>query len=339
MNRFRKYAPWFGPIGRKKKSPLFKFLYFTGPLLFFVILHSIDYKRVYHIFVNAHLFPIIAGLLLVPIEVLIRAFQLRRVVSLQAELPFFDAVKAHFIGVSFGTVTPGGLGSFAKLEMIKKATLLDTVSSLALVTVDKLFSLFTLFSIGTIGLLIASKHLTGIRFFAWIIPVLFLTIFFCQRYVHPFLALIGRIAPKKYRAFVMEHLQNIGLIFSLFAEKRGKSLIIVCLSLIAWLLLFTRIFLYAGALGIHVSFFYFLLIFPITTLIESMPFSIMGVGTRDLTLIFLFSRLGIGKEHAVSLSMMCLILLLVFETSVGFFITYREYISAKRVMLLKGDKN
>lgn len=172
--------------GREKKYQRFQWLYLIGPLLFCAILHSIDGKRAYHIFVHAQPFPIIVGLLLLPIEVLIRAYQLRRVVSLKASLPFFDAVKAHFIGVSFGTVTPGGWGSFAKLEMIKKAALLDTVSSLALVAVDKLFSLFALLFIGGIGLFIALKHLTGMLFFTSLLLVLslflvFFTLFFFSR--------------------------------------------------------------------------------------------------------------------------------------------------------------
>ncbi len=329
---------------REKRYQRFKWLYLIGPLLFFAILHAIDEKRVYQLFVNAHPLPIIAGLLLLPIEVLIRAYQLRRVVSLKASLPFFDAVKAHFIGVSFGTVTPGGWGSFAKLEMIKKAASLDGVSSLALVAVDKLFSLFTLLLIGAIGLLIALKHLTEIIFFTSFLLVLslflvFFTLFFFRGAVHSFLKrLISRMVPEKYRASVMESLQDAGLICSLFIEKRGKSLVIVCLSLIAWLLFFIRIFFHASALGIQVSFFYFLFIFPMAMLIEAMPLSIMGVGTRDLTLIFLFSLVGIDQEHAVSLSMMCLVLLLVFEAPAGFIITSREYIGLRRLKLEEGEE-
>jgi uncharacterized protein (TIRG00374 family) len=328
---------------RGKRNQRFKWLYLIGPLLFLAILRSIDAKKTYQLFVNARLFPIIVGLLLLPIEVLIRAYQLRRVVSLKASLPFLDAVKAHLIGVSFGTVTPGGWGSFAKLEMIKKSALLDTVSALALVAVDKLLSLLTLLLIGTMGLFIAVKHLKAIPFFPLLIFALisllvFVTIFFSHGGFHALLSWVGRVVPQKYGVLVTKPLSDAGRICSLFAEKRRKSLVIVGLSLVGWMLLFTRIFFYARALGIQVSFLDFLFIFPITTLMETMPVSIMGVGTRDVTLIFLFSRIGIDPERAISLSMMCLVLLLVFEVPAGFIITSREYIGIRRLKLEAGEE-
>ena len=328
---------------REKRYQRFKWLYLIGPLLFFAILHSIDGKRAYRIFVNAHPLPIIVGLLLLPIEVLIRANQLRRVVSLKASLPFLDAVKAHFIGVSFGTVTPGGWGSFAKWEMIKKAASLDGVSSLALVAVDKLFSLFTLLLIGAIGLLISSKHLTETLFFPLFLFVLvsllvFFTLFFFRRPAPFFASWFSRLIPPKSRVFVMGHLRKTGLICSLFTEKRKQSFVIACFAGMGWMLFLARFFFYARALGIQAPFFDFLFIFPLTTLIEAMPLSIMGVGTRDVTLIFLFSLIGIDQEHAVSLSMMCLVLLLVFEVPAGFIITSREYIGLRRLKLEGGEE-
>jgi uncharacterized membrane protein YbhN (UPF0104 family) len=62
------------------------------------------------------------------------------------------------------------------------------------------------------------------------------------------------------------------------------------------------------ALGIPISYFMILLILPFTTLVEALPISFSGIGTRDAVLILLFTLLGLSSTSAVSFSIMILLL-------------------------------
>jgi uncharacterized membrane protein YbhN (UPF0104 family) len=64
----------------------------------------------------------------------------------------------------------------------------------------------------------------------------------------------------------------------------------------------------AMALNIPVTYFHMILILPFTTLVEALPISFSGVGTRDAVLILMFTLLGISSSLAVSFSIMILIL-------------------------------
>ena len=50
------------------------------------------------------------------------------------------------------------------------------------------------------------------------------------------------------------------------------------------------------------------------TIVEILPLSIMGIGTRDITLIYLLGLNGIGPELAISFSTGILCLYLIIST-------------------------
>lgn len=58
----------------------------------------------------------------------------------------------------------------------------------------------------------------------------------------------------------------------------------------------------AATLGVPVRFGYVLLIMPIVTLVELVPVSVSGLGTRDAVVIYFFSFVGVGSAQAVGFS-------------------------------------
>jgi uncharacterized membrane protein YbhN (UPF0104 family) len=57
---------------------------------------------------------------------------------------------------------------------------------------------------------------------------------------------------------------------------------------------------------------------PTLTLVELIPISVSGIGTRDAAVVFFFSVLGIGSAEAVSFSLIYLIFGTYFNALVGF---------------------
>ena len=63
---------------------------------------------------------------------------------------------------------------------------------------------------------------------------------------------------------------------------------------------FVQCYLIVTAMGLSINFITITLFMAISNLISFIPISISGLGTRDATLIFLFSLIGLKPELAVS---------------------------------------
>ncbi|MFX0197323.1 MAG: lysylphosphatidylglycerol synthase domain-containing protein, partial [Candidatus Hodarchaeota archaeon] len=86
----------------------------------------------------------------------------------------------------------------------------------------------------------------------------------------------------------IEQLINFKLIFS------------ALLTCISYSVFFIQCYLIAIAMGIPINFITVTLFMAISSLISFIPISIFGLGTRDATLIYLFSLIGLKPELAVS---------------------------------------
>ena len=63
---------------------------------------------------------------------------------------------------------------------------------------------------------------------------------------------------------------------------------------------FVQCYLIVTAMGLSINFITITLFMAISNLISFIPISISGLGTRDVTLIFLFSLIKLSPELAVS---------------------------------------
>ena len=112
--------------------------------------------------------------------------------------------------------------------------------------------------------------------------------------------------PDKYREEIKSHLLN--LISDIKGIKPSKLLILFILTTASWMFYFFQMYVLAIALNIPISFLYTIVCISITSLVLLLPISISGIGTRDVSLIFLFSIIGISKELAISYSLLYLFL-------------------------------
>jgi uncharacterized membrane protein YbhN (UPF0104 family) len=61
----------------------------------------------------------------------------------------------------------------------------------------------------------------------------------------------------------------------------------------------------------------------VVTLVELIPFSISGLGTRDATVIYFFGAVGIGSAEAVGFSIVYLLIGTYLTALAGFFLWLR----------------
>ena len=89
-------------------------------------------------------------------------------------------------------------------------------------------------------------------------------------------------------------------------EETSKSKIAIStvLCLVSWLLSVFQFHVLAVSIGIQLPLTAFFAIYPVTTLLDVLPISFSGIGTRDAALIFFFSLFSIQPEISVSLSLL-----------------------------------
>ena len=66
-------------------------------------------------------------------------------------------------------------------------------------------------------------------------------------------------------------------------------------------------YLLALSIGISISFLALVSCYTISALVAQIPVSIYGIGTRDMSMIALFSYYGLSSESAVAFSILLLI--------------------------------
>jgi uncharacterized membrane protein YbhN (UPF0104 family) len=100
----------------------------------------------------------------------------------------------------------------------------------------------------------------------------------------------------------------------------------VVLGVLVWLVSIVPYYLLALSIGLNLSYMFLLSVVPIVALLDMLPISFSGIGTRDAALILFLSFISIGKEYAISLSFLILIFGYVLIGLVGSIVMLKEHI-------------
>lgn len=294
------------------------FFYLIFPLLFLFLLLKIDTQKAFHLLAHVHLPFIIYGQILTPIEISIRAAKLKMIVSNLTNCPFFCALKANVIGIPFDLTTPGGIGGFIRLYVLRKYTTLNTISCFNAVAMDRMLNFGCLLFLSAVFFFTAAvkKSSNNVNMMlclaiCCVILILLMLILTLRRtpFQHlpthaRFFYVLSRILQGKVAKKVQKLLYDFRALACAMMSAKKQGAIIVALSYLSWLIVLTKGYIYLRALSITTSFVYFILLYPAVILITMLPISILGLGTRDIAFVLLLSLLSIDREHAMSLSML-----------------------------------
>jgi uncharacterized protein (TIRG00374 family) len=228
--------------------------------------------------------------------------------------PFPQVFFIFNAGSLAGTVTPGRLGDFARLiyfsrsgHSLATATLsiivdrfLDVLFlSLVAVLAALFFPLPRFLKDGVLALAAGGFLVSGVvglvawrtRGWEWLGSVL------------------AKIVPRWLKSRWNQGLADLKESLPRYLTWRlGWSFL---LTLMAWNINFFGSFLIARSLDLPVTFMEVGALIGLSTIFTLLPVSIAGLGTREVSLIFLFSQLGLSQEQALAFSLMLLGMVLV----------------------------
>jgi len=216
----------------------------------------------------------------------------------------YSPIQSFLVYISslyLGVITPGRVGEFLKAFYLKSEKGISISKGFSSVLMDRLFDLYFLIILGFIGIwrFDVLGELSGVFLVLTIIIVLTPLIMVNK-------SLMGKLIKILYNLTVIKKVKN--KIEESFADFYGgmnqlinpRLFVSVLLTCLGYFMFFIQCYLIVMAMNLSINFINITLFMAISNLISFIPISISGLGTRDATLIYLFSLIGLKPELAVS---------------------------------------
>jgi len=209
-------------------------------------------------------------------------------------------------------ITPARVGDLSRAYHIKHK--IDLSKGITTVIIDRVIDITILFCLAIIGFISFVVFLNQYSGFFLIISVFF-ALFLLSVYIFTKKELTKIFLKPIFNRFIPEkHKSKINITFHDFysslghAKNHKKNIILaVILTIFTWLISIFQAFLLSMSIGLNVSYMFFLSIIPLIVLLDILPISISGIGTRDAAMILFLSFVSVEKEYAISLSFLILI--------------------------------
>lgn len=285
-----------------------KYLRIFGIILFIYILSQINWPGLLKILKEANLFYILLSAPLTIPVIFIRTLKWKELVdSSGTKIPFWDLIPMFSKALFWGTITPGKLGEFYRAKYLTDySSGIAPGGALYTVVSDRIMDLFSTAFIGILALFILIYIYGAEISLAIAISLIFLisgiSLFLLKKhqgkvYLEFFLKIFAPdFLREKAGFFIDEFFEGM--------KKLDKILIIklffydlTCFGFITLAHFFITI-----SLGITIPFWYLYLITPLVSLVTILPISVLGMGTREVSYVFLLSLFGISLNAAVAFS-------------------------------------
>ena len=280
-----------------------------GILILIGVLAYVDVGAVLTHVIHANLLYLLAAIVLYFLMYVIKTLRWRSFLSSQdLHINFFDALSYYLSSSFFGAFTPGRAGEVTRLFGPARENH-RYAESLACTAVDKGFDillLLVLLILASFSSILEAREVTALRLIGTVGALCSIAgimwIFSLARRTSGLPTRLIQWAPVSWRQTLESQPQEF---FHASASSLRKRWIQgTCFSVLFW---FTHVlchFCLLLSLGAGMDIWFFVLCLTLAGLVEFVPITICGLGTREILLIFLFEKAALSGEMAVSFGMM-----------------------------------
>lgn len=228
------------------------------------------------------------------------------------------------IGFFGASVTPAKVGDALRAYYLSRDADRDLADCLLTVVVDRLLDVLTMLVFGVIAVLIFSYryiHLPSV----WIVViaavgvVALIYLFSHRQLIKKLLGPLFRtLTPAKYRDELSLHFNSFYDSVGIYRREWRRTSVGFLYTVLFWAAVTVMAYTVTWVLDIDISLGYVCLMVPMITLVEIVPISVSGLGTRDAAVIYCFSVVGIGSAEAVAFSLLYVVLGTYLVAGVGF---------------------
>lgn len=285
-----------------KKSILW--LKLIGAILLIVLLRKVDISLIVSRIRSGNLYFLCAAVFFQVIVIFIRVMRWRYILKiLKVRVCFYNALKAFWSGLYLAAITPGKLGEISRAYFIVEDSP-SIARPMLSVFIDRLADAISLLLFGILAsyfYLNELGQLNKLLIFLLVGSGLSIVLIFLKR--NMFYIFFRKIAHKFVSKEKIPLRENLDFHF-LEGWKINNCILLFSFILLGWLVFFFGWWLLAKALYIKISFLKIMLTISIATIVSILPISIGGLGTRDAAVVFIFSKMGIMKDAALSFSLL-----------------------------------
>ncbi|MBI4620199.1 MAG: flippase-like domain-containing protein [Desulfobacterales bacterium] len=304
---------------------------YLGFVILILIIWKIDFHRLTQIMGTLEIDILIVVLLLNLPVLFIKSLRWRYILKLQSiSYSLSQTFISYLSGLFVGIVTPGRLGEAIKIFYLKEDQGIPLSKGLSGVLADRLFDLCFLILFGILGI-------WYLRIFGQLNQLTMIFIFLAI--VAIFIYLISK---NRFKDFIVSFFGQKfdGLIISLeqfltgFKDlARPKIILPGFLTVLSYIVYFIQCHLILLSLSIKIDFLMTVFLMSLINLASLVPISILGIGTREAAMIYLFALINIPKEEAIAFSSVIFAVFYVF----GGFFGYGGWILRNKISLAKVD--
>ncbi len=296
-----------------------------GLALFLLIILSVGVDKILQSFsgLNPAMLPVVLALQFASLGV--KGFKQQILVSVfKPGTKWIEHTKIWTIGFFFGTASPAKSGDSIRSLYLKRKFDLSLGQGLAVVFVERVLDIAFLFAFAFLGLyfvVIPKIADDGIMlslgaFFALFVAALFVFTRknILRKIARPF---FNVFAPEKFKESLKEGFNDFYKSFSDFKSNAVPLLAIGFFTVISWLVVFAVFYAISVALSMNIDPIALVAVLPIILLVEALPISFSGLGTREAASVVMLGLIGVPAALAVSFSLTVLVFNLLLA-AVGF---------------------
>lgn len=291
-----------------------KFFPIIGLVLFAYIIIVSDPWKIVTAFSNLN-FPFLLLSLMMSVFILfLKALKWKFIINLHGfDHPLTKCVKAWTVGMFAGLITPARAGDLIRSFYIQRKNI-RFGHCLSTVVVDRILDLSVIMLFSLWGIFFISEMAGYPAQIMLMVPfvIIFIVLIylvtrrkFTRIIMKPIVRLlVSKIKIKKLKKTYHEMYDS----FDDIGKKKGHIVIMLIFSSLIWMISILQIRIIGLAIGIEIDYLFLLAVMSLVVIIELIPISIFGMGTREAFLIFAFGIIGILKESVIAFSISYLIL-------------------------------
>jgi uncharacterized protein (TIRG00374 family) len=323
-------------MSNKRAGPrLFFYLRLAvGVILLLTLFKIIDFHQMSLILVSAHLYFIIAGLLAITMNFLLKTYRWASIVWIRIpDISFHDLIRFNFVSMFFAIFLPGSiLPDVVRIYQVSKKTskLRSAISS---IIVDRIIGNVST-AIMTLVAFIALQQTGHVQigpFFSYgIFGFLLLSLgapLALQK--SNLIVSMRRLSSRFSGVKLFRRAWNTYEELLQYQNEYRLMLKALSISFLNLLIAVFEFYLIALAFSAETSIGYYLIFVPLAIFLAMLPVSLGGIGVLEAALVFFFSKVGMSAEMCLGIVLVRRGLLLLFALPGGMFYVLEGFAAKK----------
>jgi glycosyltransferase 2 family protein len=288
--------------------PLFKLFVSLAIVTFFLI--TIDTEKISKTIKSFTLVSIIVIILLSILRNVIGSVRFKLILD-ERKVSFFVIVKQYFIASFYNNILPTAIGGDAvRMAMLTKYDL-KASEAIGLITFERIIGLFAEITLA----FVCCNFWNAPKMIKYSIYIIMALMIFAIFIFKPVVERLKQFNGNKVYTWLMS------LLDCMIINRRVTVIALFTSLLYQGVSVFVTIYI-AATIGLNVNVFTFLTILPLIWIFTMIPISFGGVGLREMSFIFLFSKVGYSNEAAMTISLGTYFSLLISGLVGAYFVIY-----------------